>query len=104
MSGHLHHHAEEVTFTTLVGRDGEVHCAEVLERVNVFIDHEIDGATEDTIRQHLAACEPCLDQFDVAEAVKALVRRCCAGEQAPETLRLRVLEVLVEQADDPGDR
>ncbi|WP_114558563.1 mycothiol system anti-sigma-R factor [Desertihabitans aurantiacus] len=92
---HEHH------FHALVGEDGEVHCAEVLERVNVFIDHELADADSDTIREHLAACEPCLDQFDVADAVKRLVRRCCVGEQAPATLRLRVLQVVAETGEDP---
>ncbi|MVA76073.1 mycothiol system anti-sigma-R factor [Auraticoccus sp. F435] len=100
MTGHAHQHVEH-TFSALVGEDGEVHCAEVLQRVNVFIDHEIDEASADTIRQHLAACEPCLDQFDVAEAVKQLVRRCCLGEQAPDSLRLKVLRVVADQADEP---
>lgn len=91
----------EEELSALIGPDGEVHCAEVLERVSVFIDHELDNASAQTVREHLAACEPCLDQFDVAEAVKQLVRRCCSGEQAPSALRLRVLQVVAEQADAP---
>ncbi|SDE18549.1 mycothiol system anti-sigma-R factor [Auraticoccus monumenti] len=99
MSGHVH---EEHTFSALVGADGEVHCAEVLQRVHVFIDHEIDGASADTIRRHLSDCEPCLDQFDVAEAVKQLVHRCCSGEQAPDALRRKVLQVLGEETEGRG--
>ena len=45
-------------------------CEQVLERVYEFLDNELDTATGDAIRQHLAACEPCLDRFDVELAVQ----------------------------------
>ena len=51
-------------------------------------------ASGDAIREHLAACEPCLDRFDVEQAVKAVVRRCCGGEHAPERLRTRIVTQL----------
>ena len=41
--------------------------------------------------QHLAACEPCLEQFDVEQAVKTLVSRCCGGDVAPDHLRAKVM-------------
>ena len=56
----------------------------VLDRVYEFLDHEVDTATGDEIRAHLAECEPCLDRFDVEQAVKALVKRCCGGDKAPD--------------------
>jgi mycothiol system anti-sigma-R factor len=71
-------------------------CAGVLEQVHQFLDNELDTASGDAIRQHLAACEPCLEQFDVEAAVKALVSRCCGGDQAPSSLRVRVLVTIAE--------
>ena len=47
-------------------------------------------AEADEIRQHLLACEPCLDRYDVEEALRLLIRRCCSGQSAPEGLRLRI--------------
>jgi len=70
-------------------------CEQVAERVYEFIDNELDTASGDAIRAHLAACEPCLDRFDVEHAVKKLVQRCCGGERAPDHLRVRVLSQLV---------
>lgn len=66
-------------------------CAHVLERVSQFIDNELDTASGDAIRQHLSACEPCLDKFDVEQAVKSLVARRCGGDTAPVQLRDKVL-------------
>ena len=72
-------------------RPDEADCEHVLERVYEFLDHEIDTASGDAIRAHLAECEPCLDRFDVEQAVKSLVNRCCGGDRAPDHLRVRIL-------------
>ena len=69
-------------------------CEHVLERVYEFLDNELDAATGDAIRHHLAMCEPCLERIDVEEAVKSLVHRCCGGEVAPTRLRARIVSQL----------
>jgi mycothiol system anti-sigma-R factor len=71
-------------------------CAGVLEKVYAFLDRELDTASGDAIRAHLAACEPCLDRFDVEQALKALVSRRCGGDQAPSQLRAKVLIRIAE--------
>jgi mycothiol system anti-sigma-R factor len=65
-------------------------CTTVLRQVYQFLDNELDTASGDVIREHLAACEQCLDEFDVEQAVKAVVHRCCGNDRAPETLRTRI--------------
>ena len=65
-------------------------CWHTLQRVYEFLDHELDEASGDEIRRHLAACEPCLEKFDVELAVKTLVSRSCGGDRAPEHLRAKV--------------
>ena len=75
--------------------DGSVDdCEHVLERVYEFLDNEIDAATGDAIRQHLAMCEPCLERFDVEEAIKSLVHRRCGGDVAPIHLRAKIVSQL----------
>ena len=66
-------------------------CEQMLDRVYQFLDHELDSASSDEIREHLASCEPCLDRYDVEQAVKTLVNRCCGGDKAPTHLRTKVL-------------
>lgn len=65
-------------------------CSQVLARVHEFHDHALSEDEADEIRAHLIACEPCLDRYDVEEAMRLLIRRCCSSERAPETLKLRV--------------
>ena len=80
------------------GASGQAHsgvdsedCGHVLERVYEFIDNELDTASGDAIRRHLSDCEPCLDKFDVEQAVKKLVASHCGGDTAPTHLRDKVL-------------
>jgi mycothiol system anti-sigma-R factor len=72
------------------GKHHDTDCSEVLERVFVFIDSELEEADHATIQQHLDECWPCLKEFDLETKVKALVKKSCS-EHAPETLRERVL-------------
>ena len=65
-------------------------CTDVLRRLYAFHDRELSESEADEIRAHLMACEPCLDHYQVEDALRLLIRRCCAAEKAPETLRLRV--------------
>lgn len=77
-------------------------CAIVLAHVQEFLDNELDSATEESVREHIAICEPCLDQAEVWSAMRTLVKRACA-EQAPAALvsrvSLRVSSLRIERID-----
>ncbi len=80
-------------------------CTEVIRNLYAFHDHELTDAEADEIRAHLLACEPCLDHYQVENALRVLIRRCCSEEKAPETLRMRVRAtwtktVIVTEATD----
>jgi mycothiol system anti-sigma-R factor len=78
------------------GKPDTAECEHVLDRVYEFLDHELDSASSDEIRAHLVGCEPCLDRYDVEQAVKALVNRSCGGDKAPSHLRTKVMGKLAE--------
>jgi mycothiol system anti-sigma-R factor len=73
------------------GGHHDVDCSEILQRVYVFIDNELEDASTDEIRQHLEECAPCLDLYDLERCVKKLVHRSCGDEHAPDSLRKKVL-------------
>ncbi|MGF1661635.1 MAG: mycothiol system anti-sigma-R factor [Kineosporiaceae bacterium] len=85
------------------GDPHETDCSDVLERIDAYLDHELDEHTVDKIRAHLEECAPCLREHDVEHAVKALVAR--AGRApAPDHLRARIAEAvhrLRQGADRP---
>ena len=65
-------------------------CGQALERLYLFIDHEMDDASCEEIEAHIKSCSPCLDEYDLERVVKTLVARSC-HEVAPEPLREKVL-------------
>lgn len=73
------------------GNPHEVPCSEVLEQVYVYLDGEIGPAEIAKIREHLDECGPCLRQYGLDQAVKALVARSCGCDLAPQDLRAKVL-------------
>jgi mycothiol system anti-sigma-R factor len=73
------------------GKPHEQDCSEVLALVYGFLDGEIDDASRDGIAKHLDECGPCLRQYGLEQAVKALVHRSCGCEHAPETLRVQIV-------------
>ncbi len=81
---------------------GNIDCDDVLDELFVYMDDETDDATKSRIRQHLAACAPCLRQYGLEQDVRALITRCCSGDRAPaslhERVRIRITELTVESA------
>jgi mycothiol system anti-sigma-R factor len=73
------------------GDPHETDCREVLDRVFEFLDGEMAALDVGRIRQHLDECGPCLKQYDLDVALKALLRRSCACEQAPQELRQKIM-------------
>jgi len=73
------------------GQPHATDCREVLERVFEYLDGEMGEVDFDRIQQHLDECAPCLRQYDLDVALKALLRRSCTCEHAPEELRARIM-------------
>jgi mycothiol system anti-sigma-R factor len=71
-------------------------CSEVLARVYEYLDGELGPLDLEKIREHLDDCGPCLRQYDLDIALKALIRRSCACESAPYELRQRILVTISE--------
>jgi mycothiol system anti-sigma-R factor len=89
------------------GHPHEDNCASVLEHVYEYIDREMADDDIATIKEHLEDCTPCLAEYGLEQAVKALVHRSCC-ETAPEELRAKVLtkirQVQATSAADGGGR
>ena len=83
--GSGHSHGGEASTTAGTGD-----CSEVLDRMFVFLDNELDQASCSDIQQHLEECGPCLAKYSLERTVKQLVARSCS-EVAPDGLRERVM-------------
>jgi mycothiol system anti-sigma-R factor len=79
---------------------GNIDCDDVLQDLYLYLDDESDEALRRRIREHLDACSPCLKQYGLEQDVRALIARCCGGDQAPaylhERVRVRLTELTIE--------
>ncbi len=66
-------------------------CSDVIALVYAYLDGEITESERADIGRHLSGCGPCLRQYGLEEAVKALVHRSCSCPVAPEGLRMRII-------------
>ena len=89
------HSAEDQGPSTVSNGAGHtVDCSHALSKLFEFLDSEMAEQDCDRIREHLADCEPCLNEYDIEDHLKKLVKRSC-HDAAPMQLHLRIREQLV---------
>lgn len=71
-------------------------CSRALGQVQAFLHGELSESEADEIRHHLDACERCMDDFDVEQAIGHLLRRCHPPATASSQLRMRIVQMRVE--------
>lgn len=74
-------------------------CNDALQTLYHYLDGELTPERRSAIQRHLDQCSPCLNAFDFEAELKVVIARSCR-DQVPESLRLRVAE-LIEQASKP---
>jgi mycothiol system anti-sigma-R factor len=73
------------------GDSSEIDCGEVIEWLFEYLDGELGADRIIKIKQHLDECGSCLTEHEQDLLLKALIRRSCGGECAPERLRAKIL-------------
>jgi anti-sigma factor (TIGR02949 family) len=73
------------------GEPHETDCAEVLDHLYEFLDHEMPEGDCDKFEVHFEECSPCLEKYGLEQAVKKLVKRCCGQDDVPSDLRAKVM-------------
>ena len=68
-----------------------VDCSSALLQVYEYLDGEMGPDSCDKIREHLAQCGPCLEEYDIDQMLKTLVHRSCGCEVAPTQLRVQIM-------------
>lgn len=71
-------------------------CSEVLALVFLYIDGEIDEQHRVEVTTHLSECAPCEGEYAIERRVRSLVQRCCEREQAPASVRERIVMQISE--------
>lgn len=82
------------------------HCGDLAERIERFLDGELDASEARELDAHLDDCLPCTSERELRARLRELVREGCA-ERAPADLVDRVRARLHEVAaavEREGDR
>jgi mycothiol system anti-sigma-R factor len=74
-----------------------MNCRECIEHLYPYLDRELAPDVEREIKQHLAGCPPCDDQFDYETLFLTFVRARCRAQGAPPELRQRILRELFDK-------
>ncbi|MGV1007007.1 MAG: mycothiol system anti-sigma-R factor [Dermatophilaceae bacterium] len=92
--GHEHEHPWQ---------HGALDCSQALLRMFEYLDGEMTGADASQIQTHLDECAECLRQYHLDQMVKIVVKRSCAAQQAPVTLRQTILQRITVLRVDASD-
>ena len=68
-------------------------CNDAVHALYHFLDGELTPAKRSAIERHLDDCPPCFEAFDFEAELRQVIAQKCR-EQVPETLRLRIAEVI----------
>ncbi|WP_188197473.1 mycothiol system anti-sigma-R factor [Nonomuraea sp. SYSU D8015] len=85
------------------GKPHETDCREVLDKVYAYLDGELDEGDCVDIRVHLDECGPCLKEYDLDKAIKALVHKHCGCDPVPADLRSKVLARIAQVRSELAD-
>ena len=84
-------HESQVTISALLASSLPAEaCLQSFEKVYQFLHGELPDSESDEIRQHLAMCEHCMDEYELEQCISSMLRRCYSQTRAPETLRVRI--------------
>jgi mycothiol system anti-sigma-R factor len=85
------------------GNPHDTDCREVLDKVYAYLDGELAEGDYAEIRVHLDECSPCLKEYDLDKAVKALVHKHCGCDPVPADLRSKVLDRIAQVRSELAD-
>jgi anti-sigma factor (TIGR02949 family) len=71
-----------------------MNCREAVEHLYEYLDKELTPDVERAVRQHIADCQPCLEQFDFEAAFLKFLQARCQSRCAPPDLKRRILHEL----------
>jgi mycothiol system anti-sigma-R factor len=75
-----------------------IDCQEVLRRLELYLDGELDGGICLEIEEHLVSCGPCTGHSDFQRKLKEVLRAKCGCRDVPVHVMERVRVLLEREA------
>jgi len=76
-----------------------ISCMEALERLQEYLDGELNGVSHEEVAHHFSMCQRCYPHLQLEERFKELLHRSQEDEVCPDRVRSQVLELLATEAD-----
>ncbi|PYP45468.1 MAG: mycothiol system anti-sigma-R factor [Gemmatimonadetes bacterium] len=74
-----------------------MNCRECKDQLYEYLDRELTPAVEQEIRQHIADCPPCGEEFDFEKLFLGFLKARCRAQGAPADLKRRILDELLDE-------
>lgn len=71
-------------------------CGWALDHIQEFLHGELTEEQADAFRNHLNACESCMDEADMEAAVSRALKRCQHPVHASAELRVRIVRLSID--------
>ena len=71
-------------------------CDDALRELQTYLDGALTADVRAKIAAHIDACGPCFEAYGFHVELRQIVARHCQ-EEAPESLRLRVVEAITRE-------
>jgi mycothiol system anti-sigma-R factor len=78
-----------------------IDCEEVLRRLELYLDGELEGGVCVEIEEHLVSCGACMGHSDFQRSLRAIVRAKCGCHEVPEHVLERIRVVLEGETPQP---
>lgn len=75
----------------------EIECREVLRRIELYLDGELEADVRVEIEEHLVLCGDCTDHSDFQRMLKGLIKAKCGCDEVPVHLLERISRTLRSQ-------
>lgn len=72
----------------------EVHCNEVIERLYLWLDGELDAKYCADLEAHIERCAECLGRSGVERRFKEMIQEKCSQHEVPGSLVERIRQLL----------
>ena len=76
-------------------------CQDTLEKIERYLDGEVEGDIHVRIEEHLAGCTTCAERAEFRRHLKVMVSSKCAEQRAPADLHVRI-RALIRTLDPPS--
>ena len=71
-----------------------MNCSDCKDKLDRFVDRELNNTEVLELQLHLESCPPCEDQYEFQVSLKRLVKGCCDQDEVPAAFRDKVRQIL----------